>query len=111
MLLRLRRRFGNAAAKSPECWDCRAQLKATSVFCASCRIIQPPIGSQNAFQVFTLPYKFNLSAKLLERQYLALQKQLHPDNFSLKSNVRSHSGTRLTVNSRRNTTLLYVLPR
>lgn len=36
------------------CWDCHSKVKKTSMFCASCRAIQPPVGTQNAFEIFSL---------------------------------------------------------
>jgi molecular chaperone HscB len=79
------RRFSSEA-----CWDCRAKLAKLDLFCGKCRSLQPPVGTQNAFEVFSLPLVFDLSPKLLERQYLSLQKMFHPDKFALKGEQEKH---------------------
>lgn len=40
---------------------------------------------QNYFQLFDLPVAFELDLKQLSQRYLALQKDLHPDNFATAS--------------------------
>lgn len=40
---------------------------------------------QNPFALFDLPIAFEIDLNLLSSRYLALQKQLHPDNFSAHS--------------------------
>lgn len=39
----------------------------------------------NPFTIFDLPVDFNLDQNLLSTRYLALQKSLHPDNFTTHS--------------------------
>ncbi len=39
----------------------------------------------NPFQLFDVPVQFEQDEKALKARYLALQKQLHPDNFAHKS--------------------------
>ena len=39
----------------------------------------------NPFELFGLPVQFQVDAALLSERYLALQKSLHPDNFSASS--------------------------
>jgi molecular chaperone HscB len=73
-----------SVSSSEACWDCSAKLAKLDLFCGKCKSIQPPVGAQNAFEVFALPLGFDLSPKLLERQYLNLQMTLHPDRFVLK---------------------------
>lgn len=41
----------------------------------------------NPFTLFDLPVQFQLDNTLLSERYLALQKQLHPDNFAHSSSV------------------------
>lgn len=40
---------------------------------------------QNCFELFDLPVSFELDLGQLAQRYLALQKQLHPDNFAAQS--------------------------
>lgn len=67
--------------ESHECWDCRSKTKVTSFFCQSCKVVQPIVGTQSAYEIFTLPLTFDVSRKLLNRQYLNFQRQLHPDRY------------------------------
>lgn len=39
----------------------------------------------NPFKIFDLPVDFKIDQKLLSNRYLALQKSLHPDNFTTHS--------------------------
>ncbi|MDH2998019.1 co-chaperone HscB [Pasteurellaceae bacterium LFhippo2] len=39
----------------------------------------------NPFELFDLPVQFQVDSALLSERYLALQKSLHPDNFSASS--------------------------
>ena len=39
----------------------------------------------NPFALFDLPVVFQVDSELLNERYLALQKSLHPDNFSAAS--------------------------
>ncbi|VEI45001.1 co-chaperone HscB [Actinobacillus equuli] len=41
----------------------------------------------NPFALFDLPVQFELDNALLSERYLALQKQLHPDNFASRSSA------------------------
>lgn len=41
----------------------------------------------NPFALFDLPVQFQIDTALLSERYLALQKQLHPDNFSNSSSA------------------------
>jgi molecular chaperone HscB len=76
--------------KQDTCWDCSAKLAKLDLFCGKCKSLQPPVGTQNAFEIFSLPLVFDLSTRLLERQYLNMQKNLHPDKFVLKSDQERH---------------------
>ncbi len=42
---------------------------------------------QNPFELFGLNVAFQLDSTLLSERYLALQKELHPDNFASKSSA------------------------
>ena len=68
-----------------QCHSCSAALDADSFFCKKCEIIQYP-KNVNYFQLFAIEQQFNIDKELLEREYLKLQKMLHPDLFMQKTN-------------------------
>ena len=61
------------------CWNCGKTVKEF-FFCVHCQKIQKPI-ELDAFQLFSLPYKFNLDIEKLEAEFFNLQHKLHPDKF------------------------------
>ncbi|KAL3695671.1 hypothetical protein R1sor_009747 [Riccia sorocarpa] len=55
------------------------------MLCPSCGAIQPLDLSVDHFSVFGIPRSFQVDSKLLEQKYKNLQKKLHPDLMSSKS--------------------------
>ena len=49
-------------------------------FCEHCEKIQKPI-EHDPFQLFSLPYEFNIDIEKLEADFFNLQHKLHPDKF------------------------------
>lgn len=73
------------------CWNCGKTVKEF-FFCVHCQKIQKPI-ELDAFQLFSLPYKFNLDIEKLEAEFFNLQHKLHPDKFiNACKNERLFSG-------------------
>lgn len=65
-------------ADDPMCWSCHQATDMPQ--CLACGKIQPP--SQNDyFELFTLPASFRIDLDYLEKKYLQLQQQVHPDRF------------------------------
>jgi molecular chaperone HscB len=58
------------------CWSCGAMRAAH--YCQECGKVQPPV-PVDYFAFFGLPYKLNLDAAHLERDFYALSRKLHPD--------------------------------
>jgi molecular chaperone HscB len=50
-------------------------------FCSACGKVQPPV-PVDYFTFFGLPRKLNLDTALLEREFYALSRKLHPDLFA-----------------------------
>ena len=76
---------------SISCWNC-GKLVKDFFFCKHCKKIQKPI-ELDAFQLFSLPYKFNLDIDKLEAEFFSLQHKLHPDKFiNASENERLFSG-------------------
>jgi len=59
-----------------ECWSCGAMRAAH--YCQECGKVQPPL-PVDYFAFFGLPYKLNLDASQLERDFYTLSRKIHPD--------------------------------
>ncbi|KAF7687223.1 iron-sulfur cluster co-chaperone protein HscB [Silurus meridionalis] len=66
-----------------KCWSCGSS--AQLFFCSSCNTIQPPRHKATYFEILNCDQTFDLDARKLQVKYLELQRSLHPDNFSQKS--------------------------
>uniref|UniRef100_A0A8C5LSX6 Iron-sulfur cluster co-chaperone protein HscB n=1 Tax=Leptobrachium leishanense TaxID=445787 RepID=A0A8C5LSX6_9ANUR len=75
----------NAASRL--CWSCQAVLSHQHLFCPSCHSLQPPDGKKNYFQILDCDKSFVVNIKELQKKYRNLQRSLHPDYFSRKSQV------------------------
>ena len=53
-----------------------------TVFCPSCRKIQPVGRNEDHFSLLELPREFALELRELERRFRDLSRQLHPDRFA-----------------------------
>ena len=58
------------------CWSCGSMRAAH--FCESCGKVQPPV-PVDYFSFFGLPPKLNLDVAVLEKDFYALSRKLHPD--------------------------------
>lgn len=61
------------------CWSC-GTMRAHQ-FCSSCGKVQPAM-PVDYFSFFGLPHKLNLDLKVLETEFYALSRKLHPDVFA-----------------------------
>ena len=64
------------------CWSC-GDMRAAH-FCHHCGKVQPP-APVDYFTFFGLPYKLNLDAAALEREFYSLSRHLHPDINAISS--------------------------
>ena len=71
-----------------ECWKCGTDLKPLDeqYFC-ECGMIQPPNEERHFFDVMRLPMTYDIDEEALTTNFRDLQRQLHPDKFSQKSQV------------------------
>ncbi|XP_020774750.2 iron-sulfur cluster co-chaperone protein HscB isoform X2 [Boleophthalmus pectinirostris] len=68
------------------CWNCKELLKQKpAFFCKSCQVVQPPYEGTSYFNIMESDCTFTLDTQKLQKKYLQLQRLLHPDNFSQKS--------------------------
>ena len=65
------------------CWSCAGPVEPDALFCATCRVVQPPRDIDH-FARLGLPRGFAIDPRALERRYFALQRQLHPDRFATR---------------------------
>ncbi|MCI4392871.1 hypothetical protein PGIGA_G00150870 [Pangasianodon gigas] len=66
-----------------KCWSCGSS--AQLFFCSSCNTIQPPHDKATYFQILNCDETFALDTQKLQGKYIELQRSLHPDKFSQKS--------------------------
>lgn len=62
------------------CWSCKGPLKEKSFFCDTCGSVQKPFAI-SPFELFGVPETFSQNLKEVEKKYLELQQQFHPDKF------------------------------
>src|SRR6266699_1746513 len=61
------------------CWSC-GDMRAAQ-FCKACGKVQPP-EPVDYFSFFGLPRKLNIDTSILEREFYALSRKLHPDIYA-----------------------------
>ena len=66
------------------CWSCHGPVAAGSVFCGTCKAVQPP-GQADHFTRLGLEIGFDLDRAQLDRAFFDRQRQLHPDRFATRS--------------------------
>ncbi|XP_068937876.1 iron-sulfur cluster co-chaperone protein HscB isoform X2 [Petaurus breviceps papuanus] len=81
---------GHSASKprgAPGCWRCGKQGAPTGgdLFCPYCQALQPPDPKPDFFRLMDCSQSFTVDIQNLKRRYQQLQRQVHPDNFSQKS--------------------------
>ncbi len=54
---------------------------ATPLFCFACNSIQRLNSRPNYFEIFNLPYSYDLNVEQLEKRYQKLSMELHPDFY------------------------------
>ena len=64
------------------CWSCKGDVAEGTVFCPSCRKIQPVGRNEDHFSLLGLPREFALDLPELERRFRDLSRLLHPDRFA-----------------------------
>ena len=64
------------------CWSCTADVLEGTVFCPSCRKIQPVGRNEDHFSLLGVAREFAVDVPDLERRFRDLSRQLHPDRFA-----------------------------
>nr|XP_054766985.1 iron-sulfur cluster co-chaperone protein HscB-like [Lytechinus pictus] len=87
-------------SSAKRCWNCNAELsrsetssggpRVAALFCASCNMIQPLEDGLNHFQIMGMEEKFDVEVQDLTNCFRNLQRLLHPDKFSNKSETEQN---------------------
>jgi molecular chaperone HscB len=75
-------RYGKFKMKT--CWSCKGMTEDKSIFCTTCKIVQPLVGLSH-FELLGIKNTFVVDADMLEMVYLKKQMVLHPDKFMSKT--------------------------
>ncbi|XP_036596808.1 iron-sulfur cluster co-chaperone protein HscB [Trichosurus vulpecula] len=78
----------SAPRGAPSCWSCgdqRTPADGDRLFCPTCRALQPPDPKPDFFRLMDCGQSFTVDIPNLKRRYQQLQRLVHPDNFSQKS--------------------------
>ncbi|KAK7116242.1 hypothetical protein V1264_001959 [Littorina saxatilis] len=75
-----------SAASTRKCWKCGTETDPMKeLFFCTCGIVQSPADQLTFFTLFNIDESFDVDLKKLGEMYKDLQKKLHPDRFSQKS--------------------------
>lgn len=73
------------------CWSCHRELtkkQANQFFCpCECKKILPISSNVNYFELFDLETNYTVDTSRLTSKFRVLMRKLHPDLFTLKSEV------------------------
>ncbi|XP_062038703.1 iron-sulfur cluster co-chaperone protein HscB isoform X3 [Lepus europaeus] len=82
-----------ARSNSPGCWNCGvpgAPGLGDGLFCPQCRALQPPDRTRDYFSLLDCNRSFRVDTTKLQRRYQELQRLVHPDFFSQRSQLKLH---------------------
>lgn len=67
-----------------KCWNCNFIYKS-KLFCSKCKVLQSPPEDLTYFDIIDIPKSYDVTIPEIQKKYKELQKLLHPDKFSTKS--------------------------
>ncbi|XP_016920834.1 iron-sulfur cluster co-chaperone protein HscB [Apis cerana] len=67
-----------------KCWNCNFTYKS-DLFCSKCKVLQKPPENLTYFDIIDIPKTYDVNVTEIQKKYKELQKLLHPDKFSNKS--------------------------
>ncbi|XP_058387682.1 iron-sulfur cluster co-chaperone protein HscB isoform X2 [Diceros bicornis minor] len=77
-----------AGSNSPRCWNCGGpggSMRGDGFFCPQCRALQPPDPTRDYFSLMDCNRSFRVDTAKLQQRYQQLQRLVHPDFFSQRS--------------------------
>ncbi|XP_011371681.1 iron-sulfur cluster co-chaperone protein HscB, mitochondrial isoform X1 [Pteropus vampyrus] len=75
-------------SNSAHCWNCGGPggpLRGDGFFCPQCRALQPPDPTRDHFSLMDCNRSFRVDTVKLQHRYQQLQRLVHPDFFSQRS--------------------------
>uniref|UniRef100_A0A8C2R6P1 Iron-sulfur cluster co-chaperone protein HscB n=1 Tax=Capra hircus TaxID=9925 RepID=A0A8C2R6P1_CAPHI len=104
-----------AGSSSPRCWNCGGAggpPRGDRFFCPQCRALQPPDPTRDYFSLMDCNRSFRVDTVKLQHRYQQLQRLVHPDFFSQRSqNEKDFSEKHSTLVNEAYKTLLAPLSR
>jgi molecular chaperone HscB len=79
-----------------KCLACHADLD-TPVVCTGCHTLYPVPQSFDYFDLFRLPHQYRIDVEDLERKFLAISRNIHPDFFGGQSEEMRELSVRLSA--------------
>nr|XP_012141878.1 PREDICTED: iron-sulfur cluster co-chaperone protein HscB, mitochondrial isoform X1 [Megachile rotundata] len=73
-----------STASPSKCWNCDFMYKS-ELFCSKCKVLQEPPENLTYFDIMGIPKSYDVTVTEIQNKYKELQKLLHPDKFSTKS--------------------------
>ncbi|XP_011371682.1 iron-sulfur cluster co-chaperone protein HscB, mitochondrial isoform X2 [Pteropus vampyrus] len=80
-------------SNSAHCWNCGGPggpLRGDGFFCPQCRALQPPDPTRDHFSLMDCNRSFRVDTVKLQHRYQQLQRLVHPDFFSQRSQLKLH---------------------
>ncbi|XP_048198681.1 iron-sulfur cluster co-chaperone protein HscB isoform X2 [Perognathus longimembris pacificus] len=81
----------NAASQAgtnwARCWHCGDPGRGDGFFCPRCRALQPPDPTRDYFSLMDCNRSFKVDTTKLQQRYQQLQRLIHPDFFSQRSQI------------------------
>lgn len=78
----------SAADCERKCWNCGRETDALKeLFFCECGVVQSPASDVTYFTLFNMDENFDIDLKSLGEMYKHLQKHLHPDKYSQKTEM------------------------
>ncbi|KAM5239329.1 iron-sulfur cluster co-chaperone protein HscB isoform 2-T2 [Ctenodactylus gundi] len=77
-----------AGSRGLRCWSCGGpgySGRGDGLFCPQCRALQPPDPTRDYFSLMDCNRSFRIDTTKLQHRYQQLQRLIHPDFFSQRS--------------------------
>ncbi|CAD1476767.1 unnamed protein product, partial [Heterotrigona itama] len=94
-----------------KCWNCNFVYKS-DLFCSKCKVLQEPPESLTYFDIIGISRSYDVKITEIQKKYKELQKLLHPDKYSTKSEKEKQLSENLSsLVNKAYTTLIHPLKR